>query len=132
MGRMTYYDKSTKWGVLISYFVIGCIFNAAVLFSAGLSKYSNTDKNSLKWVGAINGCISSFLLIVFGFSFYFIATGEFLKGILMLVLSSVFIALELMYIIKKVKALKKEHKKELERKETMHLLDIIRANKKSN
>ena len=60
--KYVYEDKSTKQGVLLKFFIPACIFSIFFLFSVPLTKYSNIDKNKIKWVGTFCGIAFPFTL----------------------------------------------------------------------
>lgn len=61
-NRTTYVDKSKPKGVFLANFIVSCFFSIFTLFSAPLIKYSNKEKNELKWTGVFCGIVFPFTL----------------------------------------------------------------------
>ena len=62
LNRPTYVDKSKPKGVFLANFIVSCFFSIFTLFSAPLIKYSNKEKNELKWTGVVCGIVFPFTL----------------------------------------------------------------------
>ena len=60
-NRTTYVDKSKPKGVFLANFMLAA-FLAFSRFSAPLIKYSNKEKNELKWTGVFCGIVFPFTL----------------------------------------------------------------------
>ena len=58
--KFTFEDKSTRQGVFLQYFIVGCFFNIFIIYSAFHAKYSNGYKNKLKWLGSLCGILFPF------------------------------------------------------------------------
>lgn len=58
--KITYEDKSTRQGVLLSFFIPACFLSIFMLFSAPLTRYGDPVKNNLKWTGVFCGILFPF------------------------------------------------------------------------
>lgn len=58
--QISYEDKSTPQSVLLKFFIPAIFLNIFFAISVPFTKYSDTEKNDLKWIGTFCGIIFPF------------------------------------------------------------------------